>query len=342
MIAAIDCGTTKTRIILSDRDKHILARADRVVGARDTDLTGSKDYLIWNLEEMIREVLEKAGLPVERLELVVASGMITSELGLKEIPHLVAPVDKAKLAGGIQRFPARALLDLDVPVLLIPGVRNRYAENATPRELRYIDFMRGEEVQSVAVSERYGDLLPLNLVVLSSHTKIVHINRAREIVASCTTMSGQVYHSLVSHTLIGSALTGDEGSADGLSDDELIAIAGDVKETGFLRSLMMPRFMQVLLKTSCRERRLFFDAVIASDDMQAFDDMDRQGCGSGSFVLFGQEERCRLYETILKNKYGGGIRVVTVSDAREQEDMTLYGTLAVLDEYLKSEENSHV
>lgn len=339
MIAAIDCGTTKTRVILTHRNGDIISRTCRFVGAKDTNLTGSKEYLVSNLEEMIHEVLEMASVPESELELIVASGMITSEIGLMEIPHLVAPVNKEMLGRNIRSFPPGQLLNISAPVLLIPGVRTNCTDPPTLRDVRNIDFMRGEEVQSVAAAEQYYDLLPLNLLVLSSHTKIVHISADKEIVASCTTMSGQVFESLTSSTLVGGALTGgNEVREDSISEDELSAMADETLSAGFLRAVMIPRLMKVLLQTTPYEREAFFNATIASDDMQAVMDMDRRGYGAETFVLFGHEKRCHLYERLLKKKYGEDLRVIKVSEVQKQEDMTLHGTMLVLNEYLKNKE----
>ena len=61
------------------------------------------------IERVVRQVLEENRIPDEQVEFAIASGMITSEVGLIEIPHLVAPVGLHQLSEGIQEVNDRNL-----------------------------------------------------------------------------------------------------------------------------------------------------------------------------------------------------------------------------------------
>ena len=99
MFAVIDCGTTMTRIYIVDENQQIIASGRKKVGVRDTSITGSRDTLRSGVTELFFEVLEENRIPDKQVEFAIASGMITSEVGLIEIPHLVAPVGLHQLSG---------------------------------------------------------------------------------------------------------------------------------------------------------------------------------------------------------------------------------------------------
>ena len=82
MFAVIDCGTTNTRIYIMDQNREILASGSRKVGVRDTSITGSRDALRQGIAELFFEILREHGIEDEKVEFAVASGMITSEIGL--------------------------------------------------------------------------------------------------------------------------------------------------------------------------------------------------------------------------------------------------------------------
>ena len=101
MFAVIDCGTTNTRIYIVDRNRKIVACGSRKVGVRDTSITGSRDALRQGITELFFGILSEHGIKDEEVEFAVASGMITSEIGLIEIPHLVAPAGLSDLSQGL-------------------------------------------------------------------------------------------------------------------------------------------------------------------------------------------------------------------------------------------------
>ena len=101
MFAVIDCGTTTTRIYIVDESQQIIASGRKKVGVRDTSITGSRNVLRSGVTELFYDVLRQNEIPDEQVEFAIASGMITSEIGLIEIPHLIAPVGLRQLAEGI-------------------------------------------------------------------------------------------------------------------------------------------------------------------------------------------------------------------------------------------------
>ena len=340
MFAVIDCGTTNTRIYIVDQNREILASGSRKVGVRDTSITGSRDALRQGIAELFFEILREHGIEDEKVEFAVASGMITSEIGLIEIPHLVAPAGVSELAEGILEVSDESVLPIHRPVYFIRGIKNSYPEHARAQDLRDIDFMRGEEVQCIGIIERNKIKEPCSIVALSSHTKVMYIDGSQRVAASNTTISGQFYEALVNSTNIGKSLKEEPGEEPGgYTYEELVDIAVDcVEHAGLGRTLLMPRFLQVLLKTDGRERNIFANAAIAADDLKAFDEMRKKGYLSGHYIFYGHENRCRMYEYLLKKRYGEDLKIEFIYDQEEIGKLTVQGAVAIAFNKIKERE----
>lgn len=331
MFAVIDCGTTMTRIYIVNQMEQIVASGRRKVGVRDTSITGSRDVLRTGITELFFQVLQENGIADNDVHFAIASGMITSEIGLIDLPHIVAPAGLRELAEHIVETRDAGILPIGRPVYFIRGVRNHYPENASARELRGIDFMRGEEVQCIGIMRECQLPYPCNLVALSSHTKIMYINDRRQIEASSTTISGQFYEAILHSTNIGKSLVPVDGeTSGGYSDEALMEIAMDcVEHAGLGRTMLMPRFLQVLLQTDSRERRIFVDAAIAADDMKAFCEMREQGYDSDYYLLYGHEGRCKIYTDMLHKKFGPQLTIKSIFNQQELDSLTVRGAVSV-------------
>lgn len=342
MFAVIDCGTTMTRIYIVD-NQEIIASGRKKVGVRDTSITGSRDKLRNGVTELFFEILEENHIPDDQVEFAIASGMITSEVGLIEIPHLVAPVGLHQLSEGILKVEDQSVLPIRRPVYFVRGVRNHYPDNARAQALRQVDFMRGEEVQCIGIMHSRQLPYPCNIVALSSHTKVMYINENAQIEASNTTISGQFYEAIVNSTNIGKSIIPMEGEeAGGYSDEELIQVATDcVRHAGLGRTMLMPRFLQVLMKTNSHERQVFIDAAIAADDLNAFREMREQGYHSNYYLLYGHESRCKMYTYMLREEFGPQLTVESIYDKDELDRLTVTGSIAVALQKIQQQRASH-
>ena len=68
-----------------------MAAASSGTGVRDTAVDGNNSRLREAVRGCLAHCVEEAGVSFEELEGIYASGMITSNVGLCEVPHLVAP-----------------------------------------------------------------------------------------------------------------------------------------------------------------------------------------------------------------------------------------------------------
>lgn len=332
--AVIDCGTTNSRIYLLDKNKQLITKGSRKVGVRDTALHGTRDILRMGLKELIEETAFSAGLSIKDISFVIASGMITSEIGLLEIPHLWAPVSIDDLASHIKVVQNPEILPLDIPFYFIRGIKNYFPEDITYKNIRRIDFMRGEETQVAGLLSTYPDLeLPVIIIILSSHTKYIYINQEQYITGSLTTLSGQVYEALKKETSIGKSITPDENypTLDYFDLEVVDSAYQAVKHCGFLRAIVMPRFMDVLLKSHWYERELFINAAISTEDLKVMKDFPMMGFSleKPHFFLVGNKNRCRLLEYLLNRHLDTEKTIHFLHDKDEIDRQSINGAINI-------------
>jgi 2-dehydro-3-deoxygalactonokinase len=332
--ATIDCGTTNSRVYILNDVADVIYKGTKQVGVKDTAVNGSNYILKAGLKELFEDTVREAGLDLKEIKFAITSGMITSEIGLMEIPHLRAPAGIDELSANITPIQDRNIFPVPVPLLFIRGIKNNYPPDAGYREIRLVDFMRGEETQLMGLLSLYPELpLPLTVVTFSSHTKYFSINSDRKIAGSLTTISGQLFEAIKERTFVGKSIAGPGGNDAAYEDffePAVVEAAYDaVLHAGFLRALMMPRFMEVLLNEPWYIRRLFIDASIATEDLRALNDFNLLGFPSDTgFVLIGYKRRCRIFKYLLQKFYG--IKEVKEIVAEAQVDLlSIRGAVAI-------------
>jgi 2-dehydro-3-deoxygalactonokinase len=258
--------------------------------------------------------------------------MITSEIGLKEIPHLWAPAGIEELAASVEPVRDPAVFPVEVEVVFIRGIKNPYPPDATYRDIRRIDFMRGEETQVVGLLT-HPDLPspPFTAVVLSSHTKYIPVRGDSRIAGSITTLSGQVFEAIRQGTSIGKSVEAPECEEEGDLDQGIVDTAYDaVAEAGFLRTLLMPRFLEVLLHVPAPARRLFLEAAIAAEDLRALRDFSLLGYQEDApFILIGPDRRCRIFAHLLARYGGREPRIHQIIRSDDIDRLAINGAIAI-------------
>lgn len=333
--ATIDCGTTNSRVYIVDEYGKIYGKATKQVGVRDTATTGSKDTLRNGLKETIVRASKDADIDVKDIQAVFSSGMITSEIGLMEIPHLMAPCGIEELANSVTLVENAGLTDEKIPVYFVRGIKNHMQEKIeNPTAIvGELDFMRGEETQVLGMLSDSRVKLPMMIVVLSSHTKFIPVSNTGKILGSLTTMSGQMYDAIIHHTFVGKSVEKRENSEEMPENYFDIAVIEEavkwIKKGGIVRACMFPRFLDVLLDTKWYERALFFDALIAAEDMLCVNTLDAI-CSQvpGNFVFVGHPERTRIYEYVIKKVFPN-VRTSSITEIREIDKLSIRGVLDI-------------
>ncbi|MFW6139703.1 MAG: 2-dehydro-3-deoxygalactonokinase, partial [Spirochaetota bacterium] len=299
---------------------------------RDTAVNGTNQALKQGLKETFFNALDESGVDVSQIEFAVSWGMITSEIGLMEIPHLWAPAGVKDLADSMKRVHDTSVFPVDIPIYFIRGIKNRFdPDSATIQDVGVLDFMRGEETQTAGLLAGYSIDLPVTVMVLSSHTKFISINRKEKILGSITTVSGQVYEAIIKNTFIGKSIREDSEEPQEFFDGSIIDSSYRwVENSGFLRSLLMPRFLDTLLDTKWYQRKLFVESLIASEDMKSMNQFQPLGFPSDTnFILIGSGRRCAIYEYLLKNKVGINKDIVKITADDEVDMLGIRGAISI-------------
>jgi len=340
-IGIIDCGTTNSRFSIVGEDGSTRSNVTAKIGVKDTAASGSKEPLIRALRYLFEKALGEAGLMAKELKLVMSSGMITSELGLMELPHQPAPVAKKDIAASLCKLPGESELGIGIDIYLIRGIKN----SADPQRgsavsaAKLLDFMRGEETQMIGLLDVYGGSQSATVINLSSHTKYISIDEHDRILGSATTLSGQVYESLVTESIIAKSVRAnlrDEAIEDQtelnreMREAALFAVEA-VRSHGLLRSFLMPRFMDTLMFTDWRIRKRFLEACIVADDLTVLKAFPEFGFKVGErFFLIGVEERCRLFKELLSiTPEGKNAEISIISGEEPVRNLAIRGALAI-------------
>jgi 2-dehydro-3-deoxygalactonokinase len=236
-ILTIDTGTTNTRASLW-RKGLVIGRGAAAVGVRDTAISGSHSALHQAMRASIDAALAQADVTPDKVDLVIGSGMITSNLGLQELPHIVAPAGIDDLAQGITcvNFPEV----FDQPICLVPGVRNAVG-NFSLDGSEAMDMMRGEEVETIGLIARLRLRGPAILVLPGSHSKFIAIDSSNRISGCVTTIAGELLSVITHQTILSAAL--DSGFATEVDPELLLAGAASARRVGLARTCFNVRVL---------------------------------------------------------------------------------------------------
>jgi 2-dehydro-3-deoxygalactonokinase len=333
-IATIDCGTTNTRVYIVDENAKVITRTSQKVGVRDTAISGNNQALKNGIREVFHRALEEAGIKASEIRCILSSGMITSELGLLEVPHLWAPCSMTTLAENLTPFKDDSIFPPSIPFYFIRGVKNHFdPKTVSMKDVGTLDFMRGEEAQVAGLLENPEVKYPCYITVLSSHTKFIAVDEKQTILGSVTTLSGQLYEAILQETFVGKSVRSEDGFDDtNFFNPEIVNNANnEITKSGFLRGLMYVRFLDTLVHTPWYERKLFAESLLAAEDMRALHQtQELTGLVTSNFVLIGKTRRCRIYEHLLKQlKSEPASHISIIDDEAEIDQLSIRGALSL-------------
>ena len=143
----IDSGTSNTRVFLWDGNDNLRQTSSREIGVKNTAVDGHNGRLKEAIGLCMEEVLEKEGISWSQVSVILASGMLTSALGLLEVPHITAPAGIMDEAAHLKCARIQGLCEK--PIYFIPGIRN--LDEMPQKNPEQMDIMRGEETESLSL-----------------------------------------------------------------------------------------------------------------------------------------------------------------------------------------------
>jgi 2-dehydro-3-deoxygalactonokinase len=322
-IVTIDAGTTNTRSSLW-QDGKMLAQVQVEVGVRDTAINGNNTALKQAVRDSIAGALAKAGVQAADVSLALASGMITSAMGLLEVPHLVAPAGLAELAAGMVEVSMPEVFSK--PLWFIPGVRNQ-VDQVGLHNHEAMDMMRGEETEVIGLLARLALPGRAMLIMPGSHTKLVSVDQDQHIVGCATTIAGELLQVITQGTLISQMLDAD--FAHELMPEMLLAGAAAAQTTGLARACFSVRTLGLFGNTQREERANFLLGAVLSGDLLAL----KNSCAISmrpdtTIVITGKPMlRQALALLIQHNGFFYGRRIIVTDE--QQADLAGFGALII-------------
>jgi 2-dehydro-3-deoxygalactonokinase len=325
---ALDGGTTNTRARLVEVGTwRVIATARRGVGVRDTVLSagGGEGALERAVRDAIKEVRRMAqGITPD---LLVAAGMLTSEVGLTNVAHLSPPAGLDELAAGaaLRRLPAVA----EMPIVFVPGIRT--PAGAGPDGWASADVMRGEECETLGAWLNLFEsapgatpaAAPCAFLWPGSHTKLVEVDSAGRIVRSHTTLAGELMQALARHTLLKASLP--DGFPDNPDPTALAAGARLVERDGLGRAAFLVRVAALTAALPPDQRAAFWVGAVVADDVAHL--ARHPILHAGPTVWVGGRQPLRdLYARLLQPRHNGPVRML---DDEIAETASAAGAVAV-------------
>jgi len=301
----VDSGTTRTRVRWwsGGQVKGVL---EELAGAKDVAIQGSNAPIRAALTRLIGTMRRQHPGPVEA---VVCSGMITSNVGLHEVPHTIAPASETNLSRQVVRRDFPDITDL--PIYFIPGIKTLGPGNSWG-DLAAYDIMRGEEVECFGLLAQLLLAPPLAFFHCGSHHKLIAVDEARRIARSSTLITGELLAAISQHTILAGSLV----PLDDLALDTTAVEAGihASASLGFGRALFLVRAGEVIAGRSREAMTSFLLGVLAGLDLSLIErDLDP----ATPLVIYGSGAFAAILEQYLRCQ--GGRQVCTVS--KEQSEL---------------------
>jgi 2-dehydro-3-deoxygalactonokinase len=300
LVIALDGGTTNTRARLVSNDE-IIGEAKRAVGVRDTVLSEKDSPLANAVRECLAEI--ERHWPEAKEARIIASGMLSSEVGLWAVPHALAPAGIEELARAAR---SATLKDVsDKPILFIPGVRTPAADG--PDGWLLADLMRGEECETLGVINGLQPHQAAAFLWPGSHTKLVEVDEMGRICRSTTTLAGEITATLASQTMIAKSLPRElPDQPDASSVAKGIEVGAS---EGLGRAAFLVRIADVSGQLNINERAAFWIGAVIGNDIAHLAKHPILMSGVPVWVG-GREPQKTIYAQALQSVTGRSVNVI--------------------------------
>lgn len=263
----IDTGTTNTRVSLLDENWQCVEQTGEAVGVRNTAMDGNPSKLYAAIHDCISRVMAAQNLSASDIRRCVAYGMITSNVGICEVPHLIAPTAPKQFREGMV---SRLFSEIaPFPIEFIPGLRNS-AERARLDNLSELDMMRGEETEAIGIWAHVRPEKDMMLILPGSHNKFISIRADGTICGCMTSISGELIDALTYHTILSDSVERAFLSAEAYQP-ELMLAGARACDAGLGRSAFMARIMRTLGDFTADDARNFLLGAVLRMDLDALE-----------------------------------------------------------------------
>ena len=286
----IDGGTTNTRLRLV-KDYLVVAESRLSMGAKDC--TNGNEIYKSSIREKIKELLMIGNAEEKDIGAIIISGMLTSEFGLFNLPHIAAPAGIKELHGSMK------LMDVgisSIPCYFIPGVKIQ-SENVYE-----IDMLRGEECEFVGIS---AQMAPNSVCIMpGSHSKHIYSDEKKRIASFQSFLSGEMIYAFSKNTILSKSI---DLSITNFEGEALLAGYDCVKKYGLNRALFQTRIMDKMLGQSAETLYSFFLGAILCEEVESLADCKKQ------IYICGQRSIRKAMIFLIKNRLS--VSAVEIGDS---------------------------
>jgi len=233
-----------------------------LIGIRDSARNGT-GAIRRALRELIAKTRDEAEQKAKACapHYIAAAGMIGSNLGLAEVPHIQPPAGIDELTAAAQWHHFSDVTEL--PFLLVPGVRSG-PPTATAASINKVDVIRGEETLCAGLVALQLVKPPCTVLNLGSHWKAIQLDATGKITSSVTSLSGELLHVVQSHTVLADSL--EKERPQELAAKWIEAGMEEQRRSGLARALFCARLLDLAHQGGPEDRLAFaVGAFIASD-----------------------------------------------------------------------------
>ena len=306
----LDGGTTNTRLYLV-REKTL--DTEKIpVGSGNAEI---KERLRIAIRQGIDDLLKRNRMGEPDVHCILASGAITSELGLCLVPHICVPAGIAELHKSMHRtrFPDITA----IPFVFIPGVR------VNSDDLLLADMMRGEETELFGLLEEpEADCL---YVLPGSHNKLVTVDNNKKICSIRTMLTGEMLAALSQYTILKAAV--DMGCAQ-IEEESLLQGYECCEKLGMNEALFKVRVMKNLFAGTDNAVYSYFLGIVLQGDVKNI-----LACDVKKIIVGGQSKMQGALARLLKNKT---VLPVICADEQQVRDSVVQGAIRIY-EYGRNE-----
>jgi 2-dehydro-3-deoxygalactonokinase len=253
--------------------------------------------------------------------------MITSNVGLVEIPHLIAPAGLADLAAAIQAVPLADVCPL--PIHFIPGIKNSSGVSDLS-QLEQMDIMRGEEVESCAIIKSRHRGTPMLLVLPGSHTKFVAVDASGMISGCLTTISGELLSCVTNNTIIADAVGRSFVEAETYDRDMTLLGYDIAKKCGVGRACFSGRILnQFVTKDTKKAANFILGAALQNDILAIRNSSAVRADALTTIIVAGKDPFRQAFTDILNHE--GAFGKVDTFIPEEGIPLSALGVIAVME-----------
>jgi len=321
----MDSGTSTTRAYLI-RDGASVDRETVNTGTKDSAISGSNDVLLSGMLRCCDSLLRRNGLPMEDVDEIWASGMVTNTFGVVEVEHVSTPVDAAKLLSTAWRHREDKYFRRDL--MLIRGAKTAQpGQQVTLDNVARMNNVRGEEIEAIGLAA--GGVLPVDvdcaLISPGSHSHSLLV-RNGAITDILSTFTGEVNHAIRKETILGGEL------ADGpvtMEPEHVLRGLQHLESYGFSRALYIIHATKVFGIADDAVRTQMLEGVIAGSTISVLrSKIDQEWKDVQRIVIKGGQPYMEAYRILCSHLMPD--RETVMYDTKSQADLALRGFLHII------------